>query len=187
MAFTEQGLKDPQGEVDRVLARFAQKGISTSTKPVLQINLDRQMLARNNGYPKHMYHAILTPQIVLNDEQEQGIRELGYTEVYVFRSWPAFVFRRNMDPKFKDDDFVEARQVENQAGLERLRKERKSETAVGDWLPEIVDLVPIAEKAKEDPLVTIARLQGQLTELTRGRDDDPAEQPTQSKGGKKVA
>lgn len=169
MAHTDRAFIDPQGEVERVLARFAQKGISNSNKPVLAINQAAMMKAQNGGFPKHLYHASLDPKVVLNEDQEMGLRELGYGDGYIRRDWPRFVFRRNMDPKFKADDFVESRQVANQASLDRLERERRPDTAVGKWCFEYCDVPAIAEKALEDPQVTIARLQGQLAEVEANR------------------
>jgi hypothetical protein len=168
--FTEQ---ERQAEINRLMQEFDHP--AADNRPVLMIDIIEQQQARNNGYPKWMYHEALEPQQVKNREQERAIAAQGYKTFYVQRSspYPAYVFRRNMDPKFEDPnaatgapgDFIEQQLVRSEGEMEALKKTRKPKTAIGEWVREIADLPPIADGPTEDPAVTIARLQGELTAM----------------------
>lgn len=159
---------DLNAEVEKVLAKFAQKGITN--KPVLAVNLLRMQQLRNDGFPLHMYHETLQPQIVQNESQREALVDMGYGERYIRHNWPAFLFRRNMDKKFdlpnpsKGDpgDFIEARVFKSQADLDAESGKRAPKTAVGGWVPKVTMLPAIEDGPSEDPKVTIARLQGEL-------------------------
>ena len=166
-----------QAEVKRLMEQYEHPAANNA--PILMIDIIEQQKARNMGYPKWMYHPTLEPQHVKNKEQERVIAAQGYKTVYIPQEYPLYVFRRNMDPKFEDPNassgqpggFVEQRLIRNAGQFEALAKEAKPKTVVGDWCRELSDLPPVAEGPKEDPAVTIARLQGELA--ARKQEDEP--------------
>lgn len=142
-----------------------------STEPILMIDILDQQRARNKGYPKWLYHAEKEPVQVQNSAQETALkREMGYANAYIPQFFPAYMHRRNMDPKFempdldrgRCGDFIESRLVAKQQDLDALLKERKSKTVIGEWCQEVAQLPAVEEGPSEDPKVTIARLEGQL-------------------------
>lgn len=170
--------QERQAEIDVLMKQYDNP--KATNKPVLMINIIRQQLAKNEGLPKWMYHADLAPQHVRNDDQENALRGQGYGLNYVLQSYPAFVFRRNMDPKFEKadpvsgapGDFIEMRQVKDEAALATLMQQRPPKTAIGTW-GKYADLPPAEDGPAEDPKVTIARLQGQLIAAQGGQEIEP--------------
>jgi hypothetical protein len=166
-------MTEQQQEIQRILAQYDNP--AATNEPVLMIDIIAQQQARNMGFPKWLYHSHLEPVQIKNKEQENALRKEGYTTNYIHRSFPAFVFRRNMEAKFEDadmlsgapGDFIEQRMVKSQEAFVALGKERKPRTVIGDWCFDLSELPPIAEGPKEDPAVTIARLQGQLQAMQR--------------------
>lgn len=146
---------------------------------VLAINQHNIMLAKNNGFPLHMYHAKLDPQIALDEEQEARLATLGYVRNYIPRLYPRMLFRRNMAEKFalrldlatgqpansvldaQGNGYVEERMVATKEIEEALRKQ-PAKKGQGPWLYSVTDLDPLPEAPNENPEVTIARLQGEL-------------------------
>jgi len=178
-----------QEQQDAIKALMAQYEHNEATnEPILMIDLIAQQKAANKGFPKWMYHATLAPVQVINSKQEVAIRAEGYSPTYIMQSFPAFVFRRNMDPKFEKADpvigspgeFIEQRSVKTQAELDELLKQRQPKTVIGTWC-EYADLPEATAGPTEDPKITIARLQGQL--MAAGVEDTGEEAP-KNKGGR---
>jgi hypothetical protein len=169
-----------QAEVKRLMEQYEHP--AATNEPILMIDIMQQQQARNMGYPKWMYHETLEPQHVKNRDQERAIAAQGYKTAYIFKHFPTFVFRRNMEKKFEEPnhasgqpgDFIEQRLVQSAEHWEALQKERKPKTVVGDWCRELAELPPVAEGPKEDPAVTIARLQGELSAM---KQDEPRRGP----------
>jgi len=178
-----------QEQQDAIKALMAQYEHNEATnEPILMIDLIAQVKAANKGYPKWMHHAVLAPVQVINGKQEAALRPEGYKLEYIPQSFPAFVFRRNMDPKFEKADpvlgspgeFIEQRLVKNQSDLDELLKARAPKTAVGGWC-EFENLPEATAGPTEDPKITIARLQGQL--MAAGIEDTSVE-VAKNKGGR---
>lgn len=195
-----------QAEIDATLAKYAQKGVSNSTKPVLQVNIDAQTRAKNNGFPKDMYHATHKARQAMNDEQETMLISEGYRSTYIPQHYPKFVYRRNLHPKFDPEQrmdltdeqrngmnpFIESRQVdsENAETLLMLQKVPFDCTA---WVshPDQIEPLPDPALAAIDDSRTIARLEGQIEELRRTQasrqTSEPAfDEPEKPKGPKAV-
>lgn len=153
-------------------------------KPVLAVNIEMLQRAKNGGYPKHLYHATMTPVVALSDKEEQVYFEHGYQANYSHRDFPKWLYRRNTDPRFAlsaseidhqhkvggylREPFVEAVQVNTKEEETVLIKKAKPSTA-GPWEDAITDLEALPDSPAEDHEVTIARLQGQLEEAQRQR------------------
>lgn len=164
------------GEIDRMIrdARMAPKNKSPR---VLGIHLHDQMRAKNLGYPKDMYHPTMDMRQALNEEEETALAQVGFRAGYTHKEFPKTLFRRNMDEKYapKFDlatkaqvniEYVEEIRVRDAAHEEQLRKEKRKPSVKSDWCDKITDLPELAGGPEEDPLVTIARLQGQIAGMT---------------------
>ncbi len=172
-----------QEEVDRVLSRLQQKGVGTSTKPVLSVNQHEMMRGRNNGYPKDMHHAQMAPRQALNEDQESMLISQGYQSAYIHHTHPKWLFRRNMNPKFdpeqRGDLTQEARNTMNPFVEDRLVKDAREESKLmtqkppqgcSQWVGSLGLLDPLPDAPEEDPNNSIARLQGQIEELRRAAE-----------------
>lgn len=135
-----------------------------NNKPVLGVNVLEHQRARNGGYPLHMYHESLDPVAVLNEDQEQAMAERGYVRHYVRREYPKWKFRRNLDPKFQGDDYVEARLVRSREAEQDLLKHRGPQ-GCGPWVNSALDIEPLPDSMHEPAEVKIARLEGELQAL----------------------
>lgn len=144
---------------------------------VLAINALTIMRAKQNGYPKHIYHETLEPVLALNEFQYRELMKLGYVEHYIPREHPKMLFRRNMDPRFNlrrdpstneplNHDHVEERTVRSKEADAALRKQ-PAPAGCGPWVSKLTDIEPLPDGPDEAPDVTIARLQGQLDEARR--------------------
>ena len=178
-----------QEQQDAIKALMAQYEHNEATsEPILMINILEKQKAMNEGFPKWMYHATLAPVQVINSKQEAAVRGEGYSRAYIPQSFPAFVFRRNMDPKFENadpvigspGDFIEMRSVKSQADMDELLKQRSPKTVIGGWC-EYEQLPAATEGPSEDPKITIARLQGQL--MAAGIEES-LDAPVKNKGGR---
>ncbi len=178
----QAGQQAAQEEIDRVLAKLQQKGVGTSTKPVLQVNIDAMMRAKNNGYPKHLYHATLEARIVVNDDQEAMMVAQGYGPGYKLQHYPKFMFRRNHDDKFNPDltavtraerdamnPFVESREVRNNSEENGLLR-AKVQNGCSKWVSSFAELpdedAPEVDATAENAS-KMARLEGELAEMRR--------------------
>jgi hypothetical protein len=148
-----------------------------NNKPVLAINVAMAQQAKNNGFPVHMYHQTLDPILVLNAEEREALEGVGYGTNYIPKSYPKALYRRNMDPKFEADGFIESRTVATAEKEQELRKMRKPAGA-GEWAHKITEIEELPDAPTEDPAVTIARLKGQIAGLQQA---DPEEAPTKGK------
>ncbi len=179
--------QDTQQEIDRVLSRLQQKGIGTSTKPVLWVNQSEMMRARNNGYPKHMHHATLASRQAVNEDQESMLISQGYGPTYIAQAYPKYLYRRNMSDKFgpkfsptgQEDvtfnPYVEERLVKDSREESKIMTQ-KSPSGCSQWVSVIGLLDPLPDAAEEDAANSIARLEGQIEELRRAaalREGEP--------------
>lgn len=163
-----------QREVDAFLqeARTAPK---TKSPRILGINMLAMMKAKNDGYPKDMYHASHEMRQALKEEEEIALATIGYQLQYIPRAYPKAMFRRNMAPKFEpqfdpatgiptNNPFVEERTARTEQDEKTLRamKPGKGQSA---WFERFTDLPEIEDGPSEDPAVTIARQAGELEAL----------------------
>lgn len=168
-----EGRPATQKDVAEILARL--DGPSTSNEPVLGINARRIMSAKNNGYPKDMYHATLDPVQALTSKKETALRALGYVEYYIPRTHPKMLFRRNMNDKYGPQidpatkelvghPWVEERIAKDPEAEKRIRAEKQipGMQYCGPWVEKLDELEPLPDGPQEDPDTTIARLRGQL-------------------------
>lgn len=137
----------------------------TNNEPDLAINQLRQMVARNKGFPCHLYHPVLDPVVVINSAQKKALMAQGYVENYIHKDYPRMLFKRNMDPKFEVEEFIEKRVVKDAVAEKTLLAQ--------GWANSPADCEPLAPEAEEDPKVTIARLQERLTALTEQMETQP--------------
>ncbi len=164
--------QEQQLEIQRILAQHDNP--AATNEPVLMIDIIRQQQAANKGFPHWMYHASLLPVQVKNIQQVAAMKREGYGMNYIPQNYPAYVFRRNMDMKFEKADpvkgspgeFIEMQLVKDEAGWATLQKARQPSTVIGEWCQELSNLPPATEGLNEDPRITIARLQGQLSGVT---------------------
>lgn len=139
---------------------------------VLGINMLNQMRARQNGYPKDLYHQTLDPIMVFSEEEEAGMVQVGYQAQYTFRDYPKFIFRRNMEEKWAPDGYVEARCVKGVAAENDARKE-KQRHGVGPWYVNPAEIEPLPDAPIEDPALVIANLRGQLEAMISAAPNPP--------------
>lgn len=132
-----------------------------NNKPVLAVNVLEGQRSKNGGYPLHMYHESLDPVLALSEDEEQAVAEVGYGRHYIPKSYPKYLFRRNMDAKFKASDFIEEMVVRDAAAEKALLKKRAPANC-GDWVEAAQEIEALPDAPTEDPAITIARLQGQL-------------------------
>lgn len=168
-----------QERVQKILTEL-QNTPGTTNDPVLAVNQLEMQRAKNNGYPRHMYHERLTPVSVNNRGQEEAMAREGYVRNYILHAYPKFLFRRNLDPKFDarrdpatnaqlSEAFVEERLVKTAEDEAALRK-MHTPKGCGPWCARIPDIEPIPEGPDEDPQLEIERLKGQLAEAQRKAD-----------------
>ncbi len=173
-----------QNDIDRALQAIQQKGISSSTKPVLQVNIDRIQKAQNGGFPQDMFHATLAPRQAMNEAQEQMLMSQGYKREYIHCTHPKWMHRRNMsaayDPAKNPDrfdplknpmgvgnPFVESRQV-GSPEAERKLVTGKNERDCGPWVASVDLIAPMADTpGAEDMRTQLAYSEGQVDELRR--------------------
>jgi hypothetical protein len=171
-------------EVDQFLQE-ARSAPRSKNPIVLGLNMLKMMRAKNNGYPKHMYHATYDMRVVTKEEEETALIQIGYSETYIARDYPKAMFRRNMAAKFEPKfdlatgvqlaaSWVEEIVVRNEQQEKELRL-MKPHQGQSIWFDKITDLPAIEEAPDEDPAVTIARLQGQLSAMQR-----PSDKPTKA-------
>lgn len=191
------------GDVNAMLERL-RKDPRTENPRVLVVLQERQMQARNGGYPVFMHHDTLSPQRVENERQEEALAQQGFRREYKHKSYPTWLHRRNMHPRFaksqeeqirmralspeaqklemavvNEGDFIESVQVKDEAHEAKLMAQQPNALAgIGKWCHDVTEIDPISQGPEEDPLVTIARLQGQLaglqgTEPESGEDQRP--------------
>lgn len=187
MAFRIEGIEiNTNQDVDSLLKQIRADPRASNPR-VLAINQLRQMQAKNNGYPLHLYHASLLPAIVNNEEEESALAEHGYQRQYTHRNYPKFMFRRNMHPKFQksaaeqarlqtltpearviemaslnEHDYVEERLVKDEAEEKRIRAEKPKNNVTGPWVDALGKIEAFPDAPEEDPAITIANLRGQL-------------------------
>lgn len=161
-----------QREADNFLqeARTAPK---TKSPRILGVNMLSMMKAKNDGYPKDMYHPTLDMRQALKEEEEVALGQMGYQLQYIPKNYPKAMFRRNMDARFEpqfdlatrapiNTPFVEERVVRSEQDEKALRAMKVTKGA-SEWFDRITDLPAIEAEPDEDPAVTIANLRGQLT------------------------
>jgi hypothetical protein len=161
-------------DVDRLLADT--RAGATKENPRILARFQRaQMLAKNNGYPKDMYHPVLDMRQAMNEKEEEALATLGYSDRYIAKAYPKVLFRRNMDPRFEPKfdratglqvnmDYVEERSVKTLEEEKALRALPPTRGA-SPWFDRVVDLPPIDEGPTEDPSVTQARMEGEIEAL----------------------
>lgn len=148
-----------------------------NNEPVLAVNQLAGIVAKNGGYPLHMYHQKLDPVIALNRQQENFLSSKGYVRNHIPHNYPKALYRRNFDAKFAPEidkatgklvrePFVEVRRVKSEEE-ERAVKVGRPPKVCGPWVDKITDIEPIPEKSMEDPELKIAELEGQLKEARR--------------------
>lgn len=178
-------LQEQQDAIKALMAQYEHN--EATNEPILMIDLIAQQKAANKGFPKWMYHAELAPVQVINSKQEVAIRAEGYSPNYIMQNFPAFMFRRNMEPKFEKADpvlgspgeFIEMRSVKTQEALDDLMRQRQPKTVIGTWC-KYADLPEATAGPTEDPKITIARLQGRL--MAAGIEDTG--EVAKNKGGR---
>lgn len=127
-------------QVDEILRRARQP--RKENPPVLMIKAHQLMQARNDGFPRHMYHADLDPVVAITQEQVDELEKIGYGTEYIRREYPKTLYRRNMADRFAPQvdpatkviglEFVESRTVRSKADEETLLKGRRRDTE-GPW------------------------------------------------------
>lgn len=185
----------------RELLDNLRKDPRTENPRVLTVLQERQMQARNGGYPIFMHHDSLSPVRVENEKEEMNLTEAGFRREYKHRSFPTWIHRRNMHPKFaksaqelirlrglspeaqrlemaqvNDGDFIESVQVKDEVEFAKYMKQPEQKAAgIGKWHHEITDVEPL-ETPDEDPQLTIARMEGELAALREkaGRKKEPS-------------
>ncbi len=185
-----------QNDIDRALQSIQQKGISSSTKPVLQVNIDRIQKAQNGGFPQDMFHATLAPRQAFNEAQEQMLMSQGYKREYIHCTHPKWMHRRNSNPKFINQDahgnqtgnpYVESREVKSPAEEHKLVSGKK-ERNCGPWVTSIDLIEPLADTpGAEDMRTQLAYSEGQVNELRRAAAHEGATSTADPKPRKQAA
>lgn len=179
------GVEPPTGqqtmsmrEVDQFLTE-ARMAPNTKSPRILGINQIPIMRARSNGYPIWLYHETLEARQAFKEEEEQALVVLGYRREYIAKAYPKTLFRRNMDARFEprfdkatgiqeNHSFVEERCARDAKQEKELRL-MKPKNGQSDWVEKLADLPELADGPTENPMVTIARLQGELAGLLQGK------------------
>jgi hypothetical protein len=138
-------------------------------RPVLGVNIIKMEQAKKGGFPKHMYHETLEAVCdVSTEEEEMALASKGYVSHYIPQAFPLWLYRRNLDAKFEAEGFVEAIVVQSEDQMHAITK-RKVPKGCSEWAKRVTDLAPIPDGPEEDPAVTIARLEGQLSEARNAK------------------
>jgi hypothetical protein len=171
-------MKDVEGILSQI------RPPENSNPDILAIDALTIMRAKQNGYPKHLYHEALEPVLALNKFQHTELMKIGYVEHYIPREYPKVLFRRNMDPRFDlrrdpgtkeplNHEHVEERMVRSKEAEAALKKQ-PAPAGCGPWVQKLTDIEPLPDGPDEHPDVTIARLQGELAESRRTKTKEKA-------------
>lgn len=192
MAFRIEGNEvNTNQDVDQLLKQIRADPRATNPR-VLSIHQLRHMQSRNNGYPVDMHHDTLLAAQVFNEEEESALTAQGFRRDYRHKSYPKYMFRRNMHPKFQknadeqrriqaltpearviematlnEHDYVEERMVKDEAEEKKLKAEKPRANVTSPWVDSISKIEPFPDAPEEDPTITIANLQGQLAAMQR--------------------
>jgi hypothetical protein len=168
-----------QREVDAFLQDVRMNRTKKSPQ-VLQINQVAMMKAKNNGFPRDLYHETLEMRQALSEEDQVALLQAGYHLEYVPQHYPKWIHRRNMADKFAEiqdsscptilnNAFVESRMVKTEDEEKRLRAQ-KPPAGAGPWCNAVGDIDPLPETEYVDPAQKIAQLEGALAEAQRQTD-----------------
>lgn len=179
-----------QEDIDKIVAKHAIEGMTN--EPVFQYQQTATAKALNLGYPMTMYHARLDPKFIMNKNQKAALEEQGYqAERYIFRSFPAFYFRRNLLERFAEPnpakgepgEYIEMRKFLTQQQFDEEQAKRRPRSVAGPWVKTLAELPELPEQPNEDPQVTIARLQGELV-ARRSAPQPSGEEPVKRGPGR---
>lgn len=168
----------PNQNSPEVLATIARlKNVKDMNPPVLGSKLDAIRVAQNNGYPKWMRHSSQPPVLVETEQLEVALAAAGFVPHYIPQAFPTTIFRRNnqtiqrnengrvvVTPKF--EDCTETRIVQDPDQLAKALEEKPS-SIYSKWFGTPEEMPPMEGHSTEDPAVTIARLQEQLSAATK--------------------
>jgi hypothetical protein len=161
---------DDEPNMEQVKAILTKRDPRMKNPEVLAINAVRMMRAKNNGYPKELYHASLDPVLCDTVEQEIELQRLGYQPSYIFREFPKMMYRRNFGDRYSKTEFVEEKVVksrEEEAALKGI----KEAPGTSHWKHAIADLPPLPDQMEQEDLnAQIERLRGALEEAQRVAD-----------------
>lgn len=182
-------IRQPTSQEDIAALLKAHSNPKANNRPILASNMHKMQLAKNNGFPKDMYHASLAPVMIFNEDQERAIAEKGYVPYYIPHTHPRTLYRRNMHPKFfksqtelkriqtltaeaqkiemttvNPDDYIEERIVASAEIEANVRKEKVTANQSA-WFDTPTKIEPFPDAPSEPPGETIARLQGELNAL----------------------
>ena len=80
LEFRETGSQTlTQGQVTEFL-REMRSSAKTTNPRVLGLHMRAQIIAKNNGYPKMLYHPLLDPVEVRNEDEEMALIDRGFRE-----------------------------------------------------------------------------------------------------------
>lgn len=163
-------------EVDQIIEEL--KNTRDQNPPVFSSDLLEQERMRKKGFPVWMYHREQLPVHALNQAMVTALELQGFRKgQYIPQNFPRTIFRRNMEtlrrnelgrivttPKF--EDYLETKVVHTQEKLDEMLTEPAHKHGVwSSWFLNVGDVPPANEESGEDPNVTIARLQEQLTAM----------------------
>jgi hypothetical protein len=156
------------------IMREASNEPGADNAPILLHEQQQLIKLKNKGYPKHMYHATLDPVVVKNSKEEHAIISHGYVTTYIPHDYPKMLYRRNLKNfSLEPDDYVEHRTARDAAHETALRAERVKH-GFTPWFYSLGELNakhPLPDGPVDDPAVTIAALQAELTGYKSGIND----------------
>jgi hypothetical protein len=182
-SYHNEGRAPTMQDVNAILSKIREG--SKKNPPISGLRLRRIMIEKAGGFPKALYHASLEPVYVLNEDQEEELKAIGYQEQYIPRTHPKTLYRRNStNPRFaqiKDPStgiegyaaigaprpghMIEERIVKSAEEEEALKKEKPARHC-GVWrdTPDEVDLHdPLPDlETQQDLELENARLRGQV-------------------------
>jgi len=152
-----QNWKAANAELNDLMTAAGHK--QATNKTMLAVNVLAIQKGKNNGLPEHFYHDHLPPRIAYTEEQRDLLVKNGFSTTYRHREYPKMLYRRNMNPRFEREDFVESRTINTKAEEEKL--------LAAKWVTNPAQLEPLPDFADETPDVIRARSEGEIDALRR--------------------
>lgn len=180
MSFNNSQFEENEA-VNSLLAKFHDKRANNA--PPLGINLLEAQKIQNQGFPYWMHRSGFAPVHVMNQNQADAMAARGYVRNYTKQAYPTTLYRRNTEMVrqlipgsteyemvYKHEGGVETLVVDSESAEEEART-KPTPWMCSDWFKNAADLPQVDDGPKEDPRVTIARLQERLRQAEGGEEE----------------
>lgn len=167
------------------LLRQIRTQASTENPEILGINIVAQMRARNNGFPKFLYHPELEAVQVMSRKEEEALFKVGFVDQYIKKDYPRMLYRRNLADRWAEHDYVEHRIAQDAESEAQMLREPGT-TQRGKWCAKVTDIEPLlTEETEQDLRSEIERLRGRLEERkAMAATAEPTEEPVRRGPGR---